>query len=124
MLGDVSPTATSAYVLPTKETTLVGVTHTDAERATARAASALGIPLILSGAASRSLEQVAEANSPLCSVLVVTVDITAIGWRYLDLDSGFLSFAHRLGIQPALLDPKFMEPHGAGAAPHTDESDI
>ncbi|KAH9939345.1 FMN-dependent alpha-hydroxy acid dehydrogenase [Epithele typhae] len=127
------------------------VMHADAECATARAAGALGIPLVLSGAASRSLEQVAEANGPGShrwfqlywplneditlsllsrtkqsgySALVITVDTMAIGWRYLDLDSGYLPFAHGLGIQIALSDPKFMELHGAGAAPHTDESEI
>ena len=41
-----------------------GVLHADAELATARAAGTLGIPLVLSGAASRSLEAVAEANGP------------------------------------------------------------
>ena len=38
------------------------VLHPEAECATARAAGALGIPLVLSGAASRSLEAVAAAN--------------------------------------------------------------
>ena len=61
-----------------RQTTLFGVTyptpllvapigcqavlHPEAECATARAAGALGIPLVLSGAASRSLEAVAAAN--------------------------------------------------------------
>ena len=39
-----------------------GILHEDGELATARAAQALGIPMILSGAASRSLEAVAQAN--------------------------------------------------------------
>ena len=76
----------SAFCLPpprilsnrTPQTTLFGTTlpsplviapiaaqslwHADAECGTARAAGALGIPVILSGASSRSLESVAAAN--------------------------------------------------------------
>jgi hypothetical protein len=39
-----------------------GIVHPDAELATARAAKALGIPMTLSTAATRSIEHVAEAN--------------------------------------------------------------
>lgn len=39
-----------------------GIMHADAELATARAAKALRIPMALSTAATRSLENVAEAN--------------------------------------------------------------
>ncbi|TBU22369.1 oxidoreductase [Dichomitus squalens] len=119
--------------------------HPDAELATARAAGALGVPLVLSGAASRSLESVAAANGPHAprwfqlywprndaftvsllarakasgySALVVTVDTMAIGWRPADLDHAFLPFAHGVGIQVALSDPAFMA--AQGRAPHGD----
>lgn len=39
-----------------------GIMHPDAEEATARAASNVGIGMILSTAATRSMEKVAEAN--------------------------------------------------------------
>jgi lactate 2-monooxygenase len=39
-----------------------GIMHRDAEEATARACRALQVPMILSTAATRSLEQVADAN--------------------------------------------------------------
>ena len=39
-----------------------GILHADAELATARAAKNLGVPLIMSFASSRSIEEVAQAN--------------------------------------------------------------
>ncbi|RPD56619.1 FMN-dependent alpha-hydroxy acid dehydrogenase [Lentinus tigrinus ALCF2SS1-7] len=143
------------------ETTIFGVTHpspliiapigcqalvhADGELATARAANALGIPMILSGAASQSLESVAQANAngtrwfqlywPLNNditlsmlgraksqgykALVVTVDTMAIGWRPHDIDSSFLPFIHSVGIQVALSDPAFMKT--LGLEPHTEK---
>ena len=119
--------------------------HADGELATARAANALGIPMILSGAASQSLESVAQANAngtrwfqlywPLNNAitlsmlsrakalgygaLVVTVDTMAIGWRPHDIDSSFLPFIHSVGIQVALSDPEFMKT--LGLEPHTEK---
>lgn len=40
-----------------------GILHADGELATARAAGGLGIPMILSGAATKSIEAVAKANA-------------------------------------------------------------
>lgn len=39
-----------------------GIVHPDGENGTARAASKLGVPFVLSSAATRSLEAVAKAN--------------------------------------------------------------
>jgi lactate 2-monooxygenase len=39
-----------------------GIVHKDGEEATARACAAVGVPMILSTAATRSIEQVAKAN--------------------------------------------------------------
>lgn len=54
------------------------------------------------------------------SALVVTVDTMAIGWRPLDLDAGFLPFAHGLGIQIALSDPVFVAKH----CPHLARGEV
>ncbi|KAI0770659.1 FMN-dependent alpha-hydroxy acid dehydrogenase [Fomes fomentarius] len=118
-----------------------GLMHEDGELATARAAESLGIPMILSGAASRSLEAVAKANGnghrwfqlywPVkdeftlsilsrakasgYSALIVTVDTMAVGWRPFDVDTSFLPFIHSVGCQVALSDPAFMKAQGLDA---------
>ncbi|KAI0763553.1 FMN-dependent alpha-hydroxy acid dehydrogenase [Trametes elegans] len=123
-----------------------GILHADGELGTARAAAKLGIPMILSGAASRSMEAVAQANGeshrwyqlywPVndeitlsllsrakqngYSALVVTVDTMAIGWRPYDVDSAFLPFIHSVGIQVALSDPAFMRACGHEPFAHDD----
>ncbi|KAM5540799.1 hypothetical protein V8D89_005443 [Ganoderma adspersum] len=145
------------------ETTLFGITypsplliapigaqscfHPDAELATARAAGALNVPLVVSGASSRSLEAIAEANGPNSgrwfqiywprsdvyalslltrakaggySALVVTVDTMSIGWRPADLDRAFLPFVHGVGIQIGLSDPAFMAAQGKEPHPEAD----
>ncbi|KAL1937793.1 hypothetical protein VTO73DRAFT_12812 [Trametes versicolor] len=123
-----------------------GILHADGELATARAAGGLGIPMILSGAATKSIEAVAKANGsghrwyqlywPLndditlsilsrakqhnFSALVVTVDTMAIGWRPYDVDAAFIPFAHSVGIQVALSDPAFMKAQGLEVDPNDD----
>lgn len=97
------------------------IVHADAEEATARACKSVKIPMILSTAATRSIEQVATANgdgdrwyqlywpkpqaeeftASLLSrakangykVLVVTLDTFMIGYRPNDLDE---SCKHRI----------------------------
>jgi isopentenyl diphosphate isomerase/L-lactate dehydrogenase-like FMN-dependent dehydrogenase len=112
--------------------------HPEAEFATARAAKKLGIPMILSTVASRSIEEVAEANGnghrwfqlywPRTndvilsllkrarengySALVVTLDTMTIGWRPSDLQTSYLPFAHGFGCQIGLSDPTFMAKFG------------
>src|SRR5690606_9170444 len=94
------------------------IVHSEAERASARAAAGLGLPFVMSTASSTSIEDVAEAsgkgprwfqlywpNDPeVCgsilararaagfSVLVVTLDTWSLGWRPCDLDNGYLPF--------------------------------
>jgi lactate 2-monooxygenase len=93
------------------------IVHPDAEEATARACASAKVPMILSTAATRSIEQVAKANADgdrwyqlywpkpqaeeftasLLSrakengfkVLVVTLDTFMIGWRPSDLDESY-----------------------------------
>jgi len=112
------------------------ILHHDAEEATARACASVKVPMILSTAATRSIEQVAQANGPdgdrwyqlywpkpqaeeltasLLSrakesgfkVLVVTLDTFMIGWRPNDLDEAYIPFLWGQGCQVAFSDPVF-----------------
>ena len=120
-----------------------GIIHPDAELATARATSRVGVPMVMSTASTRSIEDVAEANgngqrwyqiywpkdpevtkSLLSraekngySTLVVTLDTVSIGWRPHDLDKAYLPFFHGTGIAVGTADPVFMRKHGQEAYP-------
>lgn len=111
------------------------IMHQDGEEATARAASALKLPMIVSTAATRSLEQIAQASNggelwyqlywpkPQSEevtasllhraktngykVLVVTLDTFIIGWRPTDLDETYLPFIYGQGCQVGFSDPAF-----------------
>ncbi|PSN69068.1 FMN-dependent alpha-hydroxy acid dehydrogenase [Corynespora cassiicola Philippines] len=111
------------------------IAHPDAEEATARAAAAAKVPMILSTAATRSIEQVAKASGdgdrffqlywpkPQAEeltasflrrakengykVLVVTLDTFIIGWRPSDLDESYLPFIWGQGCQVGFSDPVF-----------------
>lgn len=116
-----------------------GLVHADGELATARAAAAVGVPMVLSSSASRSLEDVAEANglngqrwyqfywprSPDVALsvlrrakengytaLVITVDTMIIGWRSHDHRIGYSPAGHGFGVQQGMADPVFMKRHG------------
>jgi len=112
--------------------------HPDAEFNPARAGKALKVPIILSTASSRTIEEVAEANgdghrwfqlywprnneitaSLLKRVkengykaLVVTLDTMTLGWRPHDLETSYVPFIHGLGVQLGLSDPVFMARYG------------
>jgi isopentenyl diphosphate isomerase/L-lactate dehydrogenase-like FMN-dependent dehydrogenase len=109
------------------------IVHPDGELATARAAAALGVPIVLSTASSYSLEEVAKASSDgarwfqlywpnddeLCasllrrardagySALVVTLDTWTLGWRPHDLDQSYLPFLRGAGCAIPFSDPVF-----------------
>jgi lactate 2-monooxygenase len=111
------------------------IVHPDAEEATARACASVKVPMILSTAATRSIEQVAKANGdgdrwyqlywpkPQAEeftasligrakangfkVLVVTLDTFMIGWRPSDLDESYLPFVWGQGCQVGFSDPVF-----------------
>ncbi|TFK27676.1 oxidoreductase [Coprinopsis marcescibilis] len=111
-----------------------GIFHADGELAPARAAHKLKIPYILSTAATRTIEEVANvsgdgerwfqlywprtdevtlsllkrAKAAGFHALVVTLDTTLIGWRPHDLDHSYLPFAHGIGVQVGTSDPVFM----------------
>ncbi|KKY18359.1 putative l-lactate dehydrogenase [Phaeomoniella chlamydospora] len=113
-----------------------GILHRDAEDATARACKDLQIPMILSTAADRSIEQIAASNGPRghrwfqlywprpqddCvtislldraaqsgyTALVVTLDTFTLGWRPTDLDTSYLPFPWGQGCAVGFTDPVF-----------------
>ena len=141
MLRDVSERDTSIEIFGQKLSSPVllapvgvqGIVHSDGELATARAASSLGVPLILSTLSSYSIEEVAQASgigprwfmlywgkdadltasmlqraeAAGYSALVVTLDTQMLSWRERDLDNRFLPFMLGKGIANFLSDPVF-----------------
>ncbi len=141
MLCDVSERDLSTEILGTKLPAPVllgpvgvqGIIHKGAETETARAAAALGIPMVLSTVCSRPMEEVARANgggvrwfqlywskdpeltasflrrgeAAGFSALVVTLDIPILGWRERDLQYPYLPFLMGEGVVNYFSDPVF-----------------
>ncbi|HEX5385224.1 MAG TPA: alpha-hydroxy-acid oxidizing protein [Gemmatimonadales bacterium] len=110
-----------------------GIFHADAELATARAAASVRVPMILSSAASRPLEQVADAMADAprwfqfywsadaevaasflgraeragYSAIVVTVDCPILSWRERDLGLAYSPVVFGEGMANYLSDPVF-----------------
>ena len=110
-----------------------GILHPDAELATARAAAALGVPIVLSSASSVPLEDVAvvmgdaprwfqlywssdpdvaasflvRADRAGYRAIVVTVDCPILAWRERDLANAYSPFLHGHGIANYVSDPAF-----------------
>jgi lactate 2-monooxygenase len=111
-----------------------GIIHPQGERATARAAAAMGVPFTLSTVSSVTLEEVAgimgdaprwfqlyagrsheviasmigRAEAAGYSALVLTLDTTMLGWREADLTNAYLPFLNGDGIANYLSDPAFL----------------
>ena len=109
------------------------VVHPDGELATARAAAAVGAPMIVSTASHFSLEEVAEAggeaprwfqlywpNDPELArsfveraeragygAIVLTVDTFIPGWKPRDLQQAWLPFLNGMGVANYFQDPVF-----------------
>ncbi len=109
------------------------VAHPEGESATARAAAATGVPMVVSTFASRTLEEVAgaagdhprwfqlylpsdravgeslvrRAEASGYGAIVVTVDATHLGFRPAELDSGYSPFLRGTGIANFTGDPAF-----------------
>lgn len=111
------------------------IMHPDAEEATAKACKNLQVPMILSTAATRTIEQVAQASGDGnrwyqlywpkpqeeaitvsllnrakangYKVLVVTLDTFNLAWRPEDLDHSYLPFLWGDGCQIGHSDPVF-----------------
>ncbi|TNY34700.1 lactate 2-monooxygenase [Thermomonospora catenispora] len=117
---------------------VLSILHPDGEPAVARAASALGVPMVLSSASSYSMEEVAEASgdgprwyqlywpkdrelaasflkraeAAGYTVLVVTLDTFTMGWRPRDLDNAYLPFLRGIGVANYFSDPVFQKAVG------------
>jgi lactate 2-monooxygenase len=108
----------------------------EGELATARAAAAIGVPLIASSVSDFSLERIAEAAGPAaprwfqfywpsderlaasfvaraeragCTAIVLTVDTFVHGWKPRDLETAWLPFLHGIGCGNYFEDPVFRE---------------
>lgn len=117
---------------------VLSIVDREGELAVARAAAGLGVPMVLSTAASHTIEQVAEASGENCrwyqlywpkdrdlatslldrakavgySALVVTLDTTTLGWRPRDLDQAYLPFIQGIGVANYFSDPVFQKAVG------------
>jgi isopentenyl diphosphate isomerase/L-lactate dehydrogenase-like FMN-dependent dehydrogenase len=109
------------------------IVHAEGELASARAAAALGVPYVLSTAASHSIEQVAEAMGGAArwyqlywprerelaasfigraeragyEAIVLTLDTWFLGWRPRDLKHAYLPFLKGEGVANYFSDPVF-----------------
>lgn len=123
---------------------VLSILHAEGELAVARAAAALGVPMVLSTASSHTIEEVAAASGegprwfqlywPTeddvtvsllgrareagFSTLVVTLDTWTLGWRPLDLDGAYLPFLRGVGTAIPFSDPAFRA--GLARAPEDD----
>jgi lactate 2-monooxygenase len=114
---------------------VLSIAHPDAELGVAWAARATGVPLVLSSAASTSLEDVADAlgetprwyqlywfadrglvgsivdraGAAGYSAIVVTLDTLMLGWRPRDLRLGYLPFLRGEGLAQFFSDPGFRD---------------
>ncbi|MEU5882159.1 lactate 2-monooxygenase [Spirillospora sp. NPDC047279] len=112
--------------------------HPDGELAVARAAASAGLPMVLSTAASYTMEEVAEANgdgprwyqlywpkdrdlaasflerakAAGYTALVVTLDTFTMAWRPRDLDQAYLPFLRGIGVANYFSDPVFQKAVG------------
>jgi isopentenyl diphosphate isomerase/L-lactate dehydrogenase-like FMN-dependent dehydrogenase len=141
MLRDVSRRSLATAVLGTEMPAPVllapigvqTIVHPDGELASARGAAAVGLPVVASTAADRSLEESAEAAADAphwyqlywpkddaiteslvrraeaagYGALIVTLDTIELAWRPLDLGHGYLPFLAGTGIAQFTSDPAF-----------------
>jgi isopentenyl diphosphate isomerase/L-lactate dehydrogenase-like FMN-dependent dehydrogenase len=124
---------------------VMSIVHDEAERAVARAAKELGIPMVLSNAASTTMEDVAQelgdtprwfqlywptdndlaasfvarAKDAGYSAIVVTLDTRLLAWRPRDLSRAYLPFLKGEGVANYLQDPVFR-----GALDKSPEDDL
>ena len=111
---------------------VLSIAHEEAELGVARAAVASGVPMVLSSAATHSIEEVAETGAPrwfqlywvsdreICAsfvkraedagygAIVVTLDTLTLGWRPRDLRNAYLPFLQGEGCGQYFTDPVFL----------------
>ena len=105
---------------------VLSIAHEAGEVGVAKAAASSGVPMVLSSAATHSLEEVAETNAPrwfqlywvndreICAsfvqraeaagygAIVVTLDTLTLGWRPRDLRNAYLPFLQGQGLRAVL----------------------
>ncbi|HEV8462400.1 MAG TPA: alpha-hydroxy-acid oxidizing protein [Gaiellaceae bacterium] len=110
---------------------VLSIAHEEAEVGVAKAAASSGVPMILSTAATNSMEEVAATNAPrwyqlywvndreICAsfvkraeeagygAIVVTLDTLTLGWRPRDLRQAYLPFIKGEGCGQYFSDPVF-----------------
>jgi lactate 2-monooxygenase len=111
---------------------VLSIAHPDGEVAVARASASSGVPLVLSSAATSSIEEVAESRAPrwfqlywvndrdICAsfvrraeengygAIVITLDTLTLGWRPRDLRNAYLPFIKGEGCGQFFSDPVFL----------------
>jgi lactate 2-monooxygenase len=111
---------------------VLSIAHEEAEIGAANAAASSGVPMILSSAATHSIEDVAATNAPrwfqlywvndreICAsfvrraeaagygAIVVTLDTLNLGWRPRDLRQAYLPFIRGEGCGQYFSDPVFL----------------
>ena len=111
---------------------VLSIAHPEGEVGVASASAASGVPLVLSSAATHSIEQVAETGAPrwfqlywvndreICQsfvrraeaagygAIVVTLDTSILGWRPRDLRHAYLPFIKGEGCGQFFSDPVFL----------------
>jgi lactate 2-monooxygenase len=111
---------------------VLSIAHEEAEVGLARAAASSGVPMLLSSAATHSIEEVAETGAPrwfqlywvndrdICAsfvrraeaagygAIVVTLDTLTLGWRPRDLRRAYLPFIKGEGCGQYFTDPVFL----------------
>src|SRR5919198_3982484 len=110
---------------------VLSIAHEEGELGVARAAASSGVPMLLSSAATYSIEQIAETDAPrwfqlywvndreICEsfvhraeaaaygAIVVTLDTLTLGWRPRDLRHAYLPFIRGEGCGQFFTDPVF-----------------
>jgi lactate 2-monooxygenase len=111
---------------------VLSIAHEDAEVGVAKAAASSGVPMLLSSAATHSIEEVAVTSAPrwfqlywvndreICAsfvqraeaagygAIVVTLDTLTLGWRPRDLRQAYLPFILGEGCGQFFSDPVFL----------------
>src|SRR6476469_1789543 len=111
---------------------VLSIAHEAGEVGVAKAAASSGVPMVLSSAATNSIEEVAETNAPrwfqlywvndreICAsfvrraeaagygAIVVTLDTLTLGWRPRDLRRAYLPFIKGEGCGQYFSDPVFL----------------
>src|SRR5690606_36776551 len=111
---------------------VLDLAHSEADRAVARGAAEVDVPMVISNQASTPMEAlsgvgerwfqlywsssdelvaslVGRAEASGCEAIVVTLDTHLLGWRPRDLGLGYLPFSRGRGIAQYTSDPVFTE---------------